>query len=320
VLALTSAGALGAVSGGAERSRIYSIGAGGEELRPVTTGVGYERSLTVWRDRIAFLRTLNGSTNVWVADADGTEARQITQTNEPKQDLAWSPDGLQLAFAVCPDAGCRRGIEVVNADGSGLRRVAEDGLSPSWSPNGRQLVFEGETQSYGDPGKIDVVSVDGGSVRRIAPLGTAPSWAPRGDWIMFNGPCGRGGSICVVRPHGEERHAVADGSGAVWSPQGSRLAVIGNRRGLGVVSVARRVRVHWLTRSVLTSPVWSPDGRRIAYVEGASVPTPTSMSIVSIRARGGGERVVLVEPPTSTIDGLAFAAGGSRIVFRASIP
>ena len=320
MLALTSAGALGATSGGAERSRVYSIGVGGEDLRPLTTGVGYERSLTVWRDRIAFLRTLNGSTNVWVADTNGAEARQITQTNEPKRDLVWSPDGLRLAFAVCPDAGCRRGIEVVNADGSGLRRVADDGLAPSWSPSGRQLVFEGETQSYGDPAKIDVVSVDGGRVRRIAPLGTAPSWAPRGGWIMFNGPCGRGGSICIVRPHGEERHAVADGSGAVWSPRGSRLAVIGNKQGLGVVSLARPLHVHWLTQSVLSSPAWSPDGGRLAYVDGTSTPTPTAMSIVSVLALGGGERVVLAEPPKSTIDGLAFAADGSRLAFRATLP
>jgi Tol biopolymer transport system component len=288
-------------------------------LRPLTTGVGFERSLTVSHDRIAFLRTLDGTTNVWVADVNGSEERRITQTSEPKQDLVWSPDGQRLAFAVCPDSGCRRGIEVVNADGSGLRRVADDGLSPSWSPDGTQLVFEGETQSYGQPGKIDVVPVDGGSVRRIAPLGTAPSWAPRGGWIMFDGPCGRGGSICIVRPDGEERHAVADGSGAVWSPFGSRLAVIGNRLGLGVVSVARPLHVHWLTRSIVSSPAWSPDGRRIASVEGALVPTPTDMSIVSTLAAGGGRRIALVVPPKSTLDGLAFTADGARILFRTSL-
>jgi Tol biopolymer transport system component len=177
-------------------------------------------------------------------------------------------------------------------------------------------VFEGETQSYGDPASIDVVSADGGSIRRIAPLGTAPSWAPRGGWIMFNGPCGRGGSICIVRPHGKERHAVTDGSGASWSPNGRRLAVIGNKQGLGVVSVKRPLRVHWLTQSVASSPVWSPDGRRLAYVDS----TPTSTWIASMPARGGGERVVHVEPPKSTIDGLAFVDGGSRLVFRATLP
>jgi Tol biopolymer transport system component len=180
-------------------------------------------------------------------------------------------------------------------------------------------VFEGETQSYGEPAKIDVVSVDSGRVRRIAPLGTAPSWAPRGGWIMFNGPCGRGGSICIVRPDGRDDHPVADGSGAVWSPQGTRLAILGNTSGLGVVAVARPHHVRWLTRSVVSSPAWSPDGRRMAFVEGAAVPTPTPMSIVSIRARGGGSLVVRVEPPASTIGDLAFSRGGARLIFRASV-
>jgi Tol biopolymer transport system component len=327
VFALACAGAQGAISTGAlvfasdraddlGRSRVYSVGVDGTGLTPLSEGVGDEESLAVsrGRERIAFLRTVAGDTNVWVANADGLAARQITHTREPKVDLAWAPSGRRLAFAVCPDAGCRRGIEVVNADGTGLRRIANDGLAPSWSPSGTRIVFAGETQSYGDPSAIDVVSVDGGPVRRIAPLGSAPSWSPGGGWVEFQGGCGRGGSVCVVRPNGRDRHAVADGSDAAWSPRGNRLAVTG--KGLGVVSVAKALHVHWLVRAPAASPAWSPDGRRIVYVEGAAT---TPLAIVSIRARGGGRHVVRVEPPTSTLQGLSFSRDGTRVTYRARL-
>jgi Tol biopolymer transport system component len=50
--------------------------------------------------------------------------------------MAWSPDGRKIAFF---DAG----ISVVNADGSGLRRLARNVafFDLSWSPDGRKMTF-----------------------------------------------------------------------------------------------------------------------------------------------------------------------------------
>ncbi|MHB8641581.1 MAG: hypothetical protein ACYDA3_01660 [Gaiellaceae bacterium] len=269
--------------------------------------------------RIAFLRTVGSTTNVWVANPDGLHARQITRTREPKQDLAWSPDGRRLAFAVCTNGSCRRGIDVVDADGANLRRVVNDALQPSWSPDSRKLVYAGETASFGDPSAIDVISIANGVQHRIAPVGTRPQWQPRlGRWILYDGPCGNGGDLCVVRTNSADRHVLADGDAAVWSPRGDRVALVGNEVGLGIVRLSRPRRVRWIAHRVDVLPAWSSDAKLLAYVEKRPSAMPNPVSIGVVRVQSGRSFVVDVEPPTTTISGLSFAAGG-RLVYGAEV-
>jgi TolB protein len=94
--------------------------------------------------RIAFRRML-GETNseVFVANADGSDARNLT--NDPAFDgwPAWSPDGKKIAFA------SNRGnqnyqIYIMNPDGSGIQLVARTegrGTAPKWSPDGKTIYF-----------------------------------------------------------------------------------------------------------------------------------------------------------------------------------
>ena len=300
--------------------RIFSIGVDGTKRTRVPSNAS-DSSVVVTRggSRIAFLRTVGSATNVWVAGADGSQPRQITRTREPKQDLAWSPDGRRLAFAVCVDGSCRRGIEVVDADGTHLRRVVNDALQPSWSPDSRKLVYAGETQAFGDPSAIDVISVEGGTQRRIAPVGTRPQWQPRrGRWILFDGPCGNGGDLCVVRTNGAARHVLADGDAAVWSPRGDRVAVVGNEVGLGIVRLSRPLHVRWVAHRVDLLPAWSGNAKLLAYVEITPSMSPAPVAIGVVRVESRRSSVVHVEPPTTTISGLSFAAGG-RLVYGARV-
>ena len=76
---------------------------------------------------------------IGVIDADGGNVRQVTQLVRPTHsedgEPVWSPDGKQIAFVrlnVTAKPRDRKAIFVVNADGSGLKR-----LSP-WSLNGKR--------------------------------------------------------------------------------------------------------------------------------------------------------------------------------------
>ena len=82
--------------------------------------------------RIAFLRNTRPRANrptyrVFVANADGTNAKQLTSAPATIRDLRadWSPDGHELVFARC-DNGGRCWIFTTNDDGSGLRRLTPE--------------------------------------------------------------------------------------------------------------------------------------------------------------------------------------------------
>ena len=81
---------------------------------------------------------------LWIADADGSSARQHTSGAfdfYPR----WSPDGARIAFVTEPlDGSPSRRIAVVDVTGA-RRRVLTDGLideRPIWSPDSRTIAFE----------------------------------------------------------------------------------------------------------------------------------------------------------------------------------
>jgi Tol biopolymer transport system component len=101
---------------------------------------------------------------------DETE-RQIATPTETAEWPAWSPDGRRIAFVggkageILEDGG----IFVVNADGSGVVKLAETSSSrpPIWSPDGRWLLYQNDWQTNG----WWIVSSDGGTARRLGAFG-----------------------------------------------------------------------------------------------------------------------------------------------------
>jgi Tol biopolymer transport system component len=292
------------------RSRLFLAGPYGH--RVLQDAPGEDSELVLSRDGrwLAFLRSLAGETNVWIVRPNGTHPRQLTSTTEPKDGLTWSPDGKWLAFSVCAGGGCRRGVEVVGVDGRGLRRVANDAHAPSFSPDGNSLVYEGDTQSWGDPPAI-VVKPFGGRARAIVSVGWQPQWSSRGSTVLFHGACGRGGSICAVDANGGKTRALAAATEAVWSPDGTHIAVA-TSHGLGVVSLDRPLHVEWIAAGSASSPVWARDGRRLAFAYRRSVFRPVQLAIASA---AGGVRVLREEPPATQVDGLAIV--GKRLAYTA---
>lgn len=111
--------------------------------RLMTGGVNTFPVMSPDGKRIAFRRMLNEmNSEVFVANADGSDARNLT--NHPAFDgwPSWSPDGTRIAFASNRNAAYQ--IWVMNADGSAPRLVANTegrATSPQWSRDGRKIYF-----------------------------------------------------------------------------------------------------------------------------------------------------------------------------------
>ncbi len=116
-----------------------------KKITPVITGgINTYGSWSPDMKQIAF-RKIIGEENseVFVANADGSNQRNLT--NNPFFDgwPAWSPDGKKIAFA-----SNRRShgyqIFVMDADGANVRLIANTegrGTAPRWSPDGKMIYF-----------------------------------------------------------------------------------------------------------------------------------------------------------------------------------
>ena len=126
-------------------AEIYSIDLATKKMTPlITGGINTYGSWSPDMRQILF-RKIVGEENsdVFLANSDGSDPRNLT--NNPFFDgwPAWSPDGKQIAFA-----SNRRGhgyqIFVMNADGTNVRLVANTegrATAPRWSPDGKVIYF-----------------------------------------------------------------------------------------------------------------------------------------------------------------------------------
>ena len=259
---------------------------------------------------------------VWVVGENGTWRRQVTRGNDSLADFAWSPDGRRLAYL---GSG---GLYVVNADGSGRRRLRKEfvAIGLAWSPDGRRLAFAGFDEGRS---QIFVVDVAGGAPRGVAPRldGVAsPSWSVRGT-IAFASTHVDGGPIYAVEAdRGRARMLTKGGADShpSWSPDGRRLLfrreTCPTRTTCGFeINVARadgamrRRLVHVPCFGCGLSVAWSPNGRQIAFTRpnGDSV----ANEIVVMDADGRKLRSLTGNLPGGGRDP-AWSPDGRRIAYQ----
>jgi TolB protein len=109
----------------------------------ITGGVNTYPSWSPDGKRMAFRRMLGEmNSEVFVANADGTDARNLT--NHPAFDgwPAWSPDGTRIAFASNRNSSYQ--IFIMNADGSQVQLLANTegrATAPKWGLDGARIYF-----------------------------------------------------------------------------------------------------------------------------------------------------------------------------------
>lgn len=150
---------------------------------------------------------------------------------------AWSPAGDDIAISVGGyfRSGGTGQIALIRPDGSNVRVLVEDALNsgfPSWSPDGRRLVFKHGRQ-------LAIVSV---ADRKITPLtvGTHydnfPQWSPRGDAIMFTSDRDGDFDLYTIRPDGSGLRRLTSATGndahSTWCAGGDWIVFSSGRMGM----------------------------------------------------------------------------------------
>lgn len=163
-------------------SDIYRMNiAGGKPVR-LTSAPSIETAPGFSPDgkQIVFESDRSGNQQLYIMSANGGDARRISFGKGRYGTPVWSPRGDMIAFTK-QNKG-RFHIGVMRLDGSGERLLTASFLDegPSWSPNGRVIMFMRETA--GARGTVSLYSVDisGRNLHRVQIEGGAsdPAWSP----------------------------------------------------------------------------------------------------------------------------------------------
>jgi TolB protein len=132
---------------------------------------------------ICFNSDRSGRQQIYTMKSDGTDVKRISFGNGLYGTPVWSPRGDLIAFTKVK--GGKFYIGVMRADGTGERLLTENFYqeAPSWSPNGRILVFYRETKSgkngEGFTAKLWSIDITGYNERELKTETDAsdPSWS-----------------------------------------------------------------------------------------------------------------------------------------------
>jgi TolB protein len=237
--------------------KIYVMNADGTDQTMIAeTTQGHDLAWSPDGTRLAF----SDVGGIYVVNADGSGETKVPTTTNNDQRPAWSPDGTRLAVRNLDDMII--GIDVINVDGSGRRKVSTGDVSePTWSPDGSKIAFSSENDIY-------VMNADGSGKKRVARIDGIeddPTWSPDGRQIAFR----HNSDISVVDVDGGKARQLA-------TPGGTGLV---NPAGSGANKLA-------VGRGDPATPGWSPDGTKIVF---ALYQTGEACSIWVMDADGSGQ-------------------------------
>jgi TolB protein len=233
--------------------------------------------------KIVFVSTRDRDPEIYVMDADGSQARRLTAVPGRDAHPYWSPDGSKIVFQSPRENGHTR-IFLMNADGSAQRAITKnEGFCgvPVWSPDGRTIVFQCTSDlartAADAPWKLFAVAADGGEPRQLtAGPGNdqVPNWAPDGRRLVFYSNRSGIDQLYVMDADGGSATRLTATAwanrAASWSPDGRSLVFHSERH--GSPSDIYRMEMGATEPTRLTSsgpghgvPYFSPDARSIVY-------------------------------------------------------
>ena len=292
--------------------------------------------------RIAFVTELpNRGGFLYIANADGSNLRQLPVGQAYYSRPRWSPDGRRIVVSRSHPDLLDNGIFVIDVDAPQptLVRLAS-GHHPAWSPDGTEIAFSSSgTRSWPDIG-IHIMGADGRNIRRLtyandptrcsegsSASDLKPDWSPDGRRIVFERDihtsdvgfdCGLDGwgyvpNVYVMNADGTALRLLPStgqsDSDPVWSPDGRFIAYATIRDGLYVIDSEaagppKRVDFRNLSIGIPLSPTWSPDEKKLLFL--AANPPNNNLAVVDI---GSGVVEVLRFP---TVTGLLLDPAWSR--------
>jgi dipeptidyl aminopeptidase/acylaminoacyl peptidase len=254
---------------------------------------------------IAFVRPVQGMTQLFSVKVYGGEVTQITSETNPVHDATWSPDGSTIAFIEEEPYGSV--IFLANADGSSVTEGPPLYLSHlkdlAWSPDGITFAVASD---YQGGWHIWSMQIDGTRKTQLtagAAVDAGPSWSPDGSLIAFT-RTSRRSHLFTMAEDGTALTQVTRGhaldADPTWSPLGTAIAFSSNRGGghhlFTVAPGGSDLTQMTQGAGIDTAPTWSPWGEQIAFTRRASGSRSSQVIVRTVRS---GHEVAITDGSAS---------------------
>lgn len=225
--------------------------------------------------KIAFVSTRSGRKEIYVADYDGANVRQLTKDGSISVAPSLSADGSKLAYT-----GYQSGyadIYLIDlASGARNRIIKFPGTNSgaSFSPDGSRLACT--VSKDGNP-ELYVIGANGSGARRLtrtSGVESSPTWSPSGSEIIYSSDDRGGPQLYRIGAGGGSGQLIPTGYGYCtepsWSPDGKKIAFTVRSGGF---SIGVKDLQGGATQIIAAGEdaVWGPNSRHVIYSNGSSL-------------------------------------------------
>lgn len=228
----------------------------------------------IFDTRILFVSNSSGSKEIYLADYDGYNLRQVTRNGSINISPQWSPDGARVLYTSYKEGQpYLYTLELATGKETRLSNHPGINIGARWSPSGKEIALT--LSKDGNP-ELYILELDGMRFKRLTnnwAIDVSPSWSPDGKRLVFVSDMGGNPHIYMINSDGTGiTRLTYDGkynAAPAWSPKGDKIAFARQSEGrfdIWVMNTDGTGQIKLTSNSGDNeNPSWSPDGRYIAF-------------------------------------------------------